>query len=600
MSKFKRLQFTEYVKKLPTAAVFEHFVNDESSQRRIVSPDLINTISTEFMQKEALSLRFSQLNEQVKKICFLIYLHGDAGLHATPYKEHHQELMNSFLLYMASDHRGDTFYFGFPDLENSMGSLLAKYMGESSTVSIPSSPLIAEPCSTLSDMVIFAGLALQGLVKRKKDGQLSQITLVELKKKIHCTDSAHTTKLDGETIDTYGELLCAFAEKRRLIEQHGEGFDTLYNGWFELFKNPSQDLHTELIRFYLDSLGGWSFTLVIQLLSATHDQWLSSTIFEELDASGFNTFLQMLFCLGVVELQLEHGEILYRRKQPSYSVEHSQSDQRIMVLPDFSVILPQELAPTKLMQFLQVGEVNSFDKVYKGTINRVCIFNSLSRGTTADTLIDLLQQWNTPANIIESVKEWIREFSRLGIIRQQVVVSFDQQTSRELSSFTTISNLLEPVEVHRIFKIKEGCEKRVEDILKDMGFDARLATKEPSHFTDASITFKNQPENPMISLDFKHQVVAEPRSVKSGKYSEELKNLDQSEMYHVIEYATLMGYDLRIVYEGDDSIGPGEYTFKPYKCIQGPDSHITTQHAITGVITKYFIKKIAKIGVKTA
>ena len=74
----------------------------------------------------------------------------------------------------------------------------------------------------------------------------------------------------------------------------------------------------------------------------------------------------------------------------------------IVVLPDFTAVLPQETPPEQLFRFVQVGILHSLDRIYKGAIDRATLNNSLAQGLDSGTILQRLAEWNAPANVVET------------------------------------------------------------------------------------------------------------------------------------------------------------------------------------------------------
>ena len=79
----------------------------------------------------------------------------------------------------------------------------------------------------------------------------------------------------------------------------------------------------------------------------------------------------------------------------------------------------------------------------------------------------------------------------------------------------------------------------------------------------------------------------------------ELKELDQSEMGHVIDYALLMGHNLICDFAGSDDIKAGVYTLAPQKVVNGAVSRVKGTDSVSGRVIELPIKHIKRIGVES-
>jgi hypothetical protein len=183
-----------------------------------------------------------------------------------------------------------------------------------------------------------------------------------------------------------------------------------------------------------------------------------------------------------------------------------------------------------------------------------------------------------------------------------IVVSTDEKTSRQLNTYEPIKEIITPVEdAHRVYMVKPGRDAIAQEILADMGFDPRTPqavviqkAEEPVF----SAAVKSDPAlEPVVDFELKERGPA--RNIRTGKYSADMKNLDASDLYHVIEYAILMGDRLKLDYAGGGSTRKGMYTVVPMSVRRGRDSCLEAEVASTKKKRTFDIKKIRRIGVET-
>ncbi len=98
-------------------------------------------------------------------------------------------------------------------------------------------------------------------------------------------------------------------------------------------------------------------------------------------------------------------------------------------------------------------------------MNKDILSNSLSRGIDSDHIVEWLQSHQAPANVIETVKEWIREFFRLFITERMMLVSGEMKVSRQIESYAPLKAYLEIIPAQTVYQVKRGCEEKVKEIL---------------------------------------------------------------------------------------------------------------------------------------
>ena len=258
------------------------------------------------------------------------------------------------------------------------------------------------------------------------------------------------------------------------------------------------------------------------------------------------------------------------------------------------------MLPETLYTFSLLGAISKLDRVYKGIIDQSTVNESLSRGVKDDVLLSHLGKWGAPKNVISTVKEWIREYLRLCIIKGDMIVTLDEKTSMQISSYGPLRGIIEPVNADSVFHVKKGREKEVLDLLIAMGFDPRVPeVQHPKPVPAQSILAEDFDEELTLSLDFEVEAKRKSRPMPSGKYSEELKELSINELFHVIDYAILMGHSLRLEYEGSPYLKQGIYTIIPIKLENGVEPYIEGKSESSGALKKYYIKRIKRIGVRS-
>jgi len=169
----------------------------------------------------------------------------------------------------------------------------------------------------------------------------------------------------------------------------------------------------------------------------------------------------------------------------------------------------------------------------------------------------------------------------------------------QISSFEQLRRHLEPVAAHAVFRIHQGHEQKVIDLLQSLGFDPRT----PGELPGALQCEERTVDFPVESREW--QPVTEPGtateepqpSMRGTKYGAELKALDLNEMVHVIDYAILTGQRILIDYEGSPYIKPNVYTILPLGIQKGVEPIIEAEVPRTRTRKQFYLRKIKRIGV---
>jgi hypothetical protein len=368
-----------------------------------------------------------------------------------------------------------------------------------------------------------------------------------------------------------------------------------FNSWLLL---DVADRHKDLTDFIFSFTGGLWVGLLYAMLQK--EVWISLGIFPENIKNQMLDIVKGLRFAGVVELQKKENEILFcKTKEQSNSSNPDIS--KVMILPDFSVVIAQETESNELYRFAQVGAFVNFDRVYKGKIDKTVLGDALSRGFEGTRILEWLDLWHAPGNVTETVREWLREFYRLYITDRSLLVSSDERVTRQIDSFAPLRALVEQVPAHALYMIRKGNEEKVREILKNLGFDYRMPGQDfdaeiPQLTIDEQIPVQTPQWVPLIEPK---SLEGEPPTMRGTKYGGELKTLDISEITHVIDYAILTGQNLTIDYEGSPYIKDGLYTIKPLSCQKGIDPVLEAEMTRTHSRKQIYIKKIRKIGVQS-
>jgi hypothetical protein len=203
------------------------------------------------------------------------------------------------------------------------------------------------------------------------------------------------------------------------------------------------------------------------LINNSSDKWIRTSVFPEQDRQqAINTLLALRFS-GVLELRKKGTGLVFGK--PRFIGPGDISKTEIVIPADFTVIIPQEADSSDLFSFMQAGELGTLDRVYKGRIEKTVIADSLSRGVTGESILQWLTGWNAPVNVIETVREWLREFYRLYITERDLLVSGEKKITGQIESYEPLRSLLEPLSADAVYLIKRGNETESGRFLRGWG-----------------------------------------------------------------------------------------------------------------------------------
>lgn len=582
------LHFNDYIKMLPSAWVFERFLKSSNEPRKILSSSMISDAVEQFSTQNSLVNQFSKLEKNDQLRCALVYLSGDNGISLNETTVFEDPLVKSFLVFAAKDRRGSSRLVGFNEFEPHLRNDLIQTIIDSTSVMDSHMPAVVPLYRFLNDITVIASLASWKELNKKRSGGLTRATSVQIKKLI---DSGSTKNEGGDLV---ANMIISYCIKEGFIFESDLQYLLYQDGFERWLSEPASDRHDRLLKFVFEYTGGWNTKLTKALLAKSSEVWLSASVFPEDDRKHFFEFLKALKFAGLIEIHKRGHDLRFRTSKISNEEVKS---FKITILPDFSSVIPQEIDPIQLFRFSQSGRLTLFDRVYKGIIDRAVLGDSLSRGVSSDSILKYLASWQAPSNVIETVKEWLRELERLYITEGAILVSIDEKVSRQLNSYDPLRSLIEPLSAHSLFRIKKGQEFQVREILKSMGFDYRMPGQDKDIPVPISSEMINNEEqwNPVIELEEKPEKAVS--SMRGTKYGAEMKELELNEVIQVVDYAVLTSQLLAIDYEGSPYIKPNTYVISPLSCQRGIEPVLEAEIPRTRARKRFYIKKIKKIGV---
>lgn len=595
------LHFQEYVKTLPHQWVLDHLIKKEEGTRRILSSSMVEETARKFISRASLSERFLELSPELQLRCSLVYLMGGYGLSAPEFRSIDDPLVKSFLVFAAKDQAGNVRYFGFDEFEPHLRSHMANVLADAARLKDKAQlpPVLA--WRPLNDVAIVCGMAFQKQLARSRTGGLSRAALNLLKKLTH--DPTVTGRSGSGAGDTAAGFLISFALKKSFLTAVESEYRLnlqCYKTWQS--KGIKEQLRS-LMDYALNFSGHIRVDLVKEMLARSEDHWLTVSIISEPDRKILLNGLKAFQFLGLLDLEKNGSDIRFAPfPEGNENPERLMAEQHkppIVIMPDFTTLLPQESSPSDIFSYFRMGTLEVFDKIYKGVIDRNSICNALSRGVDSTYLRDWLVERQAPSNVTTTVQEWIREFSRLYVSSNSILVSADERVTLQVSSFEPLRKHLEPVSAHAVFRIHPGSEQKVLEILTGLGFDPRTPGEQKIavHCEEKSVE-SLLPQSEWDPVTEVSPVTEEAQPAMRGtKYGAELKALDLNEMVHVIDYAILTGQRILIDYEGSPYIKQNVYTILPLNIQKGVEPMIEAEVPRTRTRKQFYLRKIKRIGV---
>ncbi|MBN2188501.1 MAG: hypothetical protein JW699_03525 [Chitinispirillaceae bacterium] len=584
---------------LPSSWVLEHFLNAGKARRRVLSSDAIVEGIRNFSRAAAVRQQFESLEPHERIACSLAYL-NPAGVAAfrsgrdTPANALDNALVRSFLVYAGRNADGAVRYFGFPEFEPVLRELCAKTIAGAGAVPAETRRSVAcghgrPPVShQLNDIAVMAVLALHGVLARKQGGGLTGAAL----------DAVARLTRDGR--DCPADLLVFCGLKAELLSENAGGYSCAAEAFEAWLLKPADRRLAETVCCAVRYAGSWSLDLLREAFRQANGMRLSCSIFPEDDRPAAMTALHRLRWAGIVELARAGKETVFGAAQEPAPLLPGPERGSVIVLPDFTAVIAQEARPEDLYGFGIIGTLQSLDQVYKGAVERRVLNDSLARGVQGEVVLGRLEAWRAPRNVIETVREWIREFQRLSITSCPMLVAADEKVAFEIGAYGPLRGLLEPVPAHTLFRIRPGAEVAVKGILETMGYDYRMPCRDDIRAAvnggGGAPACRSEQWEPVVGVGACKETPAMLLEMRGKKYGAGLKTFDLNETMHVIDFAILTGQGLMIDYGGSHRLRRGIYATKPYSRTGGAEPLL--EGSLSGGRKKRFhIRRINRIGV---
>jgi len=626
--------FRDYVGALPHRWVLDNLITGAAdvSRRGIVSSAMVKEAVAEFASKGSLTNRFNALPPAQKFRCAQVYLMGTGGLLLPDLNAYRKEPVLSSLLVFAAAQGGPgasaAKLFGFSEFEPTLRPLLAEaLLGFGDVGECPASAPI-NPHRPLSDIAAVCSLAAQGQLTRSAHGGLSRSALNAAKHLVHDPTLSGRGTSDGGPGYPAGFLMGHCLSEGLIIDTNDEYIidRQAISAWL----NKSAKERLNKLNVYAEEfLEGAGLELTRELLKRAEGRWIAvNQILSEADRLTLIRALGVFEFLGSVQTTQSHGGLWFSpcRLDADDAPDTDKPTRDTVIMPDFSVIIPQEVSPNELFEFSVIGILSGFDKVYNGQITKDSVSNALSAGVDAELLREWLRKRNAAVNVVKTVDEWIREFNRIFVCDGFVLASCEETVTKQIAALEPLRKHLTEVKAHTVFMVKHGSERKVLDMLKKLGFDTRMpggqAVKTDKNPSDKHIAnnidaeYEDSEWQDGESADTQDRrtggarrfapltdFTSAPESPKQNgvmsrtKYGSGLKALEPSEMIHVVDYAMLTNQSLVIDYEGSAYIKRNIYTVVPLGLDKGIDAAVEAEIPYVRGRKQFYLDKIKRIAV---
>jgi hypothetical protein len=599
------MRFRDYVKKLPHQWILDNLICGGDKTRRILSSAMIEEAVSKFSCEASLIRRFEELPNSLKLKCSQVYLMGGNGLTLPAANDLLNDSLLSSLLVFAAQNRASTKFFGFDEFEPILRPLMAKTLVQAglSTKANAKNAAVC-PWRPLNDVSAVCSMVFHNLLKRSRYGGISRSGLNQLKHLVHDSTLTGKGKADKEEYHPAGFLI-GYCQKEAFVVAVESGYALdlpLFKAWLKKSVKARLSGIMGYASVFCDYFG---FALLQEMLHICGTSPLSvKSISEEQDRETLLQALKVFDFLGYLSLDESNSDMFFTpcRFTSSEDPDKLLSNHKtvsMIIMPDFSVIIPQEVSPSELFDYANIGILKFFDKVYKGQINRQSVCNAMSRGVDDTDMRLWLLKRTSPANVLSTVEEWCREFSRLYVCHDTILVSSNEKVTLQLSAYEQLREHLTQVSAHTVFRIRSGSEQKIFDILEKLGFDPRTPDEQPAVIPCVENQMAAPVEKSWKALtDFPSAGAAESTlTMRRTKYGSELKALDISEMTHVVDYAILTAQQIIIDYEGSSLIKQNVYTILPLSLQKGPEPVIEAQLLRSKTRKMFFLRKVKRIGV---
>ncbi|MFW5960453.1 MAG: hypothetical protein ACOCSE_04975 [Chitinivibrionales bacterium] len=576
----ENIDFCEYIKSVPPATVFEKFKPGEySSGRRVLSGKVAREIKEALY--DSLEHEIKNLTQEAAEVLFYVYLlrkipvdSSDGGLYT--------EITERFLAARAESSDGRMYLCAFGDFRERIGDLLVQNIAEKG---------IDKPFSDdfrgnrlIITYTLFLSLLFTGRIKIKKNHEPAKSSKEFIEKFIPIF--IETLDIDKESFQEIWDIFCDFGRLNGFLSfvdmEHVINKEMLYT-WLDSAENSPESVK----KSFLDLTGETDGCISEKLRERAGEKLIPVDVSSEEFSVNLWKMLILHKHLGLIEVVEIKGRKYWR---PSVCKKgNSKAFEKPVVMPDFSVIASQNISPSDMVYIAFTCNIEQYDIVYRAKFSKDQLINTLDRAVEGRDVIGRISSWKVPENVYRSIKEWVREYFRVSVVRDWSIAVADEKTAEEIRDNQQLKGYLEEVDAHSFFRIKRGTGNHVANLLSNMGYSVNENVPEV------------KPENYAIDARLNLKYRKTPASVngnnhfRSGKYGKGMKELGYGQILQVLEYSQVMEEPVEMEYLEEDG-STSVYKFFVENVVLNDNPFISGEIIHDKKNTVFYINNIKKIG----
>lgn len=571
------MQIIDYIKRLNTKILFKYLLDSEGQCH--FSEALYLDIYERLTSNDSIQERFEELEKDDQEALLSVYFSGEKGIRfeESPSKA---RLLKSFFVYEKSI--DDEFYLcGFTEYKEVLSQKVTSKLRQPADTD-----LIALPFKKafISDLAIILNTIDSSSTILKQTGFVTKQFLDDVLRVTYMGRMVEAFSLSDADKELLFDTLFSLCQEMGALLKDGSRIalsEHLDDDLSRIFMAFEDSVEKSLNSKGLDSA-------FLKLLSQREELYFDKAFFTQ------SLLIQLLILcwMGTVDVELgESGLRIVENSSPEIATFYPSGH----MMPDFSVMIPREIEPLSLYEFLKIGTIESFDMIYHGKINREKIVNSVAGAMQEESVLSILTKWNGAPNLFSTINDWMHGFNKLFIDGSYLAIK--ESDADAIVALPEISSLIQEISGYRFFKIANGKEKLIDSVLKSKNFDTRYAEKEKAsiHLEDTMcVSIPHEHDYTEVNYDPQMEVLSTPKT-QMGIYSSQLKKVSVGDMGKLVKYASLMDYKLIIEYR-DEFNHLQNIVITPINLAGGKDSFIEASDSV-GSVKKFMLERIEKMGV---
>ena len=576
--------FAHYLRLLPPGVLYERFRHELGLKRRVFSASVVRDLVNLLNDPGRLQEQMDELDPHTLYLALVLYAALPRPVAFPLDADESRKLVDGFLALPSRCEEGKTWLCGFRGrgesvLEMLVRTLVAKGEGETHGADAWAG---GHPSNDLVLIIVLAG---RGELARTATGALKRGVAARLHKMMSFGERGWRGWCPAGV-----DCVLGWARERGYLQESGKQYH-LGHAFGAAVDRGGVWLLNDFEQYCREYLNWWDWD---RFAHAAGSRWFRLTSFPLSLHDEVRSSLIVAQLCGRVRIRQHSGEITF---QVRGVVPHEPAGAALTLLPDFSVLLAPHTPCREFAQFVRMGTVESFDRIYRGCLTRESLCTALGGGLNETEVFGALTRWRAPANVMATVKEWVREFNRVSLATSPLLLIGDSATGEHVQQCRQLRELIEPVTVRAVYRIRAGCLPRLEELLALQGYDTRFPYRDDSQGAPARGLERagHAVFEPMYDLD--DVSPPSPREITGGKYGSGLVRRDRGDIDNIIDYAVLMGLGVRFEYAGSSGIKKGVYVVSPRLRSRGAEPAVEGKDRNTGADKRFLLERILKIGV---